>query len=259
MRQSVFVCFCFMASQAIASVVTVGGNSTFAAPPFAWDDPCTGELTGSNRVVMTRAINQLGLAAGFAPSLAPSPTVLKTLLDQLRSGDIDVIKAINKKVPTDQLVFGEVPTVIVRKAIVIPRDSQIDAANLASLKNLTGVYADNFDAMQERFSALSIALYPVDLTEDSYRDLLAGKADFIVAPYYSSVIYLAKNSLEKQLKVVPVDELNEYLYLATLRGSKNEAFLPLLDEKIGEMRESGFIDRLNRQYLQVWLDSKPCN
>jgi len=240
-------------------VLIIGGNMTFSAPPFAWDDACTGQLTGANRVVLTQAAKQIGKKLSFAPSIEAGPQTLPTMLNQLESGEIHFIKSLSNRVATEQLAFSKSPIVIVRKSIVTLKSSGIRPRSLETLKGLKGVYTDTFDSLQSRFKSLGINISNKKNSDETYQALLTGEADFIVAPFYRSIIDIAERDLSKKVTTIPNSELDEYLYLATLKGSEYEQYLPLFDKEIQLMRKSRYIRRLNAQYLQTWMDRKPCD
>lgn len=231
---------------------------TFSAPPFAWNDACTGELTGANRVVLTQAAKKIDRQVRFAPPLKAGPDTLTTLLNQLKEGEVHFLKSVSNRIASDQLAFGKVPTVIVRKSIVTLKKSGLRPRKLSELKGYKGVYADSFDAMGYRFEALNIEMTSKTDTDSTYEALLSGEAEFIVTPFYTSIIDISERGLTKELNNLPTSELDEFLYMATLKGSEYEGYLPLFDKEIDLMRKSRYIQRLNTQYLQTWMDKKSC-
>lgn len=172
-------------------------------------------------------------------------------VSQMKTGDIDMIPVIFRTPEREgfmalTLAYAEVPT-----SVFTARGSSFDYRKLEDLLGRSGVkmrrdsISEDFEAIRHRLELTEVATY-----EQMFRMLGSGRADYAVAAGYGFLIEARKLRFHEEIEQLPVPIATRSLHLAFSKLSPFVKHLPLADEKIRQMKKTGYLDRMIRSALE---------
>lgn len=126
-----------------------------------------------------------------------------------------------------------------------------DKDNLIGKKGVTNQgesYGTEFDAFMK--DKLDVAR--ADGIDDAFQDLLAGKADYLIAGYYPGLAEAAKDGIKD--KVVPLDQalLSQEMFVAFSKKSPCRSLADKFGQQISVMTTDGSYDKMVAEATKAW-------
>jgi len=144
-------------------------------------------------------------------------------------------------------MFDDVAIFVV-KGKEFPFKGQDDLIGKKGVTNQGESYGNEFDAFMK--DKLDVAR--TDGIDDAFKDLLAGKADYMIAGYYPGVAEAAKAGIKDQ--VVPLDQalLTAEMFVAFSKKSPCRSLAEGFGKGITEMTTDGRFDKILTDATTAW-------
>jgi polar amino acid transport system substrate-binding protein len=144
-------------------------------------------------------------------------------------------------------MFDDVAIFVV-KGKEFPFKGQDDLIGKKGVTNQGESYGNDFDAFMK--DKLDVAR--ADGIDDAFKDLLAGKADYLIAGYYPGVAAAAKAGIKDQ--VVPLDQalLTAEMFVAFSKKSPCRSLAEGFGKGITEMTTDGRFDKILTDATTAW-------
>jgi polar amino acid transport system substrate-binding protein len=96
-----------------------------------------------------------------------------------------------------------------------------------------------------------------DGIDDAFNDLLAGKADYLIAGYYPGLAEAAKDGIKD--KVVPLDQalLSQEMFVAFSKKSPCRSLADKFGQQITVMTTNGSYDNMVTDATKTWDAAQP--
>lgn len=144
-------------------------------------------------------------------------------------------------------MFDDVAIFVV-KGKEFPFKGQDDLIGKKGVTNQGESYGNEFDAFMK--DKLDVAR--TDGIDDAFKDLLAGKADYVIAGYYPGLAEAAKAGIKDQ--VVPLDQalLTAEMFVAFSKKSPCRSLAEGFGKGITEMTTDGRFDKILTDAMTAW-------
>lgn len=144
-------------------------------------------------------------------------------------------------------MFDDVAIFVV-KGKEFPFTGQNDLIGKKGVTNQGESYGNEFDAFMK--DKLDVAR--TDGIDDAFKDLLAGKADYVIAGYYPGLAEAAKAGIKDQ--VVPLDQalLTAEMFVAFSKKSPCRSLAEGFGKGITEMTTDGRFDKILTDAMTAW-------
>ena len=144
-------------------------------------------------------------------------------------------------------MFDDVAIFVV-KGKEFPFKGQDDLIGKKGVTNQGESYGNEFDAFMK--DKLDVAR--TDGIDDAFKDLLAGKADYLIAGYYPGLADAAKAGIKDQ--VVPLDQalLTAEMFVAFSKKSPCRSLAEGFGKGITEMTTDGRFDKILTDAMTAW-------
>ena len=144
-------------------------------------------------------------------------------------------------------MFDDVAIFVV-KGKEFPFKGQDDLIGKKGVTNQGESYGNEFDAFMK--DKLDVAR--TDGIDDAFKDLLAGKADYVIAGYYPGLAEAAKAGIKDQ--VVPLDQalLTAEMFVAFSKKSPFRSLAEGFGKGITEMTTDGRFDKILTDAMTAW-------
>lgn len=144
-------------------------------------------------------------------------------------------------------MFDDVAIFVV-KGKEFPFKGQDDLIGKKGVTNQGESYGNDFDAFMK--DKLDVAR--TDGIDDAFKDLLAGKADYLIAGYYPGLADAAKAGIKDQ--VVPLDQalLTAEMFVAFSKKSPCRSLAEGFGKGITEMTTDGRFDKILTDAMTAW-------
>lgn len=138
--------------------------------------------------------------------------------------------------------------VFVAKGKEFPFKSKEDLVGKKGVTNKGESYGNEFDAFMK--DKLDVAR--TDGIDAAFEELLAGKADYLIAGYYPGLAEAAKAGLKD--KVVPLDQalLTAEMFVAFSKKSSCRSLAPKFGQGITELTTDGSFDKMLNEATAEW-------
>lgn len=242
--------------------LTLMSNATFAA------DECTKITATGHRYYPVIAYKDGDNIVGAAPTLVE--TIAKQLNVSLeskymgtweeaqaaaRDGKADMIFGIyyNDERATyldyvkPAFMFDEV-VVFVAKGKGFTYKDENDLIGKKGATNQGESYGNDFDA----FIKDKLTVARTDGIDAAFKDLLAGKADYLIAGYYSGLAEAAKAGVKDQVEPLSPAILEAEMFVAFSKKSPCRSLAPGFSQGITEMTTNGSFDTMLQDATSAW-------
>ena len=138
--------------------------------------------------------------------------------------------------------------IFVAKGKEFPFKEQNDLIGKKGVTNEGESYGDEFDA----FMKDKLDVTRTDGISESLKQLLAGKADYLIAGYHPGLAEAAKNGLKDQ--IVPLDQalLTAEMFVAFSKKSPCRSLAPGFGQGITERTTDGSFDKMLNEATTTW-------
>ena len=109
-------------------------------------------------------------------------------------------------------------------------------------------YGTEFDAFMK--DKLDVAR--TDGIDDAFKDLLAGKTDYLIAGYYPGLAEAAKAGLKEQVATLDQALLTAEMFVAFSKKSPCRSVAPGFSQGITEMTTDGSFDKMLTDAMTTW-------
>jgi polar amino acid transport system substrate-binding protein len=144
-------------------------------------------------------------------------------------------------------MFDDV-AIFVAKGKSFPFKGQDDLIGKKGVTNQGESYGTEFDA----FMAAKLDVARADGIDAAFKDLLAGKADYLIAGYYPGVAEAAKAGLKDQIEVLDQALLTAEMFVAFSKKSPCTALADKFGQAITEMTTGGSFDAILSKATADW-------
>jgi polar amino acid transport system substrate-binding protein len=138
--------------------------------------------------------------------------------------------------------------VFVPKGKEFPFQSQDDLIGKKGVTNKGESYGNEFDAFIK--DKLNVAR--ADGIDDAFKDLLAGKADYLIAGYYTGLAEAAKDGVKDKVEALNPALLTAEMYVAFSKKSPCRTLAPQFGQGIAEMTTDGRFNKILTDAIQAW-------
>jgi polar amino acid transport system substrate-binding protein len=144
-------------------------------------------------------------------------------------------------------MFDDV-AIFVAKGKSFPFKGQDDLIGKKGVTNQGESYGTEFDA----FMAAKLDVARADGIDAAFKDLLAGKADYLIAGYYPGNAEAAKAGLKDQIEVLDQALLTAEMFVAFSKKSPCTALADKFGQAITEMTTDGSFDAMLSKTTADW-------
>jgi polar amino acid transport system substrate-binding protein len=138
--------------------------------------------------------------------------------------------------------------IFVAKGKAFPFTGQDDLIGKKGVTNQGESYGTEFDAfMQDK---LDVAR--TDGIDDAFKELLAGKADYLIAGYYPGLAEAAKGGIKDQIEVLDQAVVTAEMFVAFSKKSPCTALAGKFGQGIAEMTTDGSFDAMLTEATAAW-------
>jgi polar amino acid transport system substrate-binding protein len=109
-------------------------------------------------------------------------------------------------------------------------------------------YGNDFDA----FIKDKLTVARTDGVDDAFKDLLDGKADYVIAGYYSGLAEAAKAGVKDQVEPLSPAILEAEMFVAFSKKSPCRSLAPGFSQGITEMTTNGSFDTMLQDATSAW-------
>jgi polar amino acid transport system substrate-binding protein len=138
--------------------------------------------------------------------------------------------------------------IFVAKGKAFPFKGQDDLIGKKGVTNQGESYGDEFDA----FIKNKLDVTRVDGIDDAFKELLAGKADYLIAGYYPGLAEAAKAGLKDEIEVLDQAVLTAEMFVAFSKKSPCTALAQKFGQGITEMTTDGSFDKMLADAIAAW-------
>jgi polar amino acid transport system substrate-binding protein len=144
-------------------------------------------------------------------------------------------------------MFDDV-AIFVAKGKAFPFKGQDDLIGKKGVTNQGESYGTDFDAFMQ--AKLDVAR--ADGIHAAFKDLLAGKADYLIAGYYPGVAEAAKDGIKDQVEVLDQALLTAEMFVAFSKKSPCAALAEKFGQGITELTTDGSFDKMLSDATAAW-------
>jgi polar amino acid transport system substrate-binding protein len=242
--------------------LTLTGNAAFAA------DECTKLTVTGHPQYPVIAFKDGDTIAGAAPTLVEAiGKELKLPVESKFMGSWADAQAATREGKADMIVgvyfnderatyldyvkpafmYDEV-VIFVRKGKTFPFKGQDDLIGKKGVTNQGESYGTDFDA----FIKDKLTVARADGIDDAFKDLLAGKADYLIAGYYAGLAEASKAGIKDQIEAVSPALLEAEMFVAFSKKSPCSSLASKFGEGIAAMTTDGRFDKMLEDATTAW-------
>ncbi|MPW31438.1 transporter substrate-binding domain-containing protein [Agarivorans sp. B2Z047] len=213
--------------------------------PISWANE-EGNLIGVGPKLVELIFDELGITT--EPVLLP----WKRAVSGAYQGSIDLINSIYfTEERADYLVYCDPYYSEDRIVIITNKENQLPLITLNELIGLTGgsIIGDSWGVEFDSFIANKLDIDKVKYFEQNIGKLLTGRIDYVIASEFNAKIQLAKLGYKDQFSLSFAPVKTEKVYMAFSKHSPFVKYLPQVNRKLQEMKDSGEIKQLEDYYL----------
>jgi len=144
-------------------------------------------------------------------------------------------------------MYDEV-VVFVAKDKAFTYTGENDLIGKKGLANKGESYGNEFDA----FIKDKLDVTRTDGVGAAFKDLLAGKADYVIDGYYSGLAEAAKSGVKDQIEALSPAILEAEMFVAFSKKSPCRSLAPVFDQGITEMTTDGSFDTMLQDATTAW-------
>ena len=225
-------------------------------------NPCTNQMTGSGYHLLNQILWDMSIDATFLNPKPFSKTIMDETMADIRRNAFDALFAVEVSAKFPSMALSTEPIILGRIAAVYLKNKDLEFSSSEDLKGLKGVtpVSNNNDGVKviprwAKQKGLNLSI--IESKDSAIKSLFDNKADYVIMGYYRAKADI-KEELLDQLEVVSIDELKHPLYFGILESSNWKKYLPEINQRIADARNSGLIERLNITYLKQWVNEKGC-
>ena len=234
------------AQAAACSSLTITGHPEY--PPIGYKD---GErIVGAGATLVGRIAGELKIPvqSKYTGSWAEAQTAA-------RDGKVDIIFGIYFN--DDRATYLEYvrpafmidPVVVmVPKGKAFPFSGRRDLVGKKGVTNAGESYGSEFDG----FMAQKLTVTRSNGTDQAFKDLLSGKADYMIVGLYPGLADAAKAGVKNQIEPLKTQLLKADMFIAFSKKSPCLAQLKAFGRKVSAMRTNGSITSIIRDATKTW-------
>lgn len=215
-----------------------------SAPPSIWTRHQGDTLTGPAVDLITDLLNNINI------EIEPLPMPWARAMAGMKSGNLDMILTIFYTSQRARFMaftdpYVDVPTVVfVLKEKDFPFNKDADLMEKRGLMQRGDSFGQRFDAFIPSLTLTEIASY-----EQIIKMLLSGRGDYAIAPKYGFLIELKRLGHDNKIHALSpsIDVVN--LHFAFSKKSPYLKYIPLINQKIKQFKENGYIDKMVKQAI----------
>ena len=144
-------------------------------------------------------------------------------------------------------MFDEV-VIFIAKGKGFPFKGENDLVGKKGVTNQGESYGNDFDA----FIKDKLTVARTDGVDVAFKDLLAGKADYVIAGYYSGLAEAAKAGVKDQVEPLSPAILEAEMFVAFSKKSPCRSLAPGFSQGITEMTTNGSFDTMLQDATSAW-------
>lgn len=245
MKYQLYLTIVFLVIVSAASA-TAQETIRISAPPSIWVKTEDGKLSGPVIELVEEIFHRFGVAV-IAENLPWAQAV-----DHMKTGDLDMIPVIFFTEERTRFMAFSIPYVQVSTAVFAPSGKAFPFNSIDDLEGRSGVVMKG-DSISREFELAEprLTLTRVDRYDRILDMLKAGSADYAVAARFSFIIHAKRLGLENIYEPLEKPVAARDLYFAVSKRSKYLNFLPAINQRILEMKQSGRMGAIINQVIQM--------
>ncbi len=210
-----------------------------SAPPSIWVQDQNGLLTGPLITLIDDIFSQNDI------SISAAPLPWARAIAQLKSGKLDMIPVIFYTENRAEFMDFTTSFAVVPTSIFVPTGKTFTYSSVSDLRDKKGVIMRG-DSISVEFEQLKDQL---DLTEiaaygQMIQMLADNRADYAVAAQYGFIIQAKKLQYDRKIEMLPKPVASRNLHFAISKKSPYVKYVPMINQKLQQLRVDGQLDRL---------------
>jgi polar amino acid transport system substrate-binding protein len=141
--------------------------------------------------------------------------------------------------------------VMVAKGKGFPFRGRVDLVGKKGVTNAGESYGSELDA----FIAQKLTVARTNGTEEAFKDLLSGKADYLIVGLYPGLSDAAEHGVKNQIEPLKTQVMKADMFIAFSKKSPCLALSGAFGRKIDAMRADGVINNMLQNSIKVWDSS----
>ena len=142
--------------------------------------------------------------------------------------------------------------VMVAKDKGFPFHGRQDLVGKKGVTNAGESYGSELDA----FITQKLTVARTNGTEAAFKDLLSGKADYLIVGLYPGLADAAAHGVKNQIEPLKTQVMKADMFIAFSKKSPCLALTGAFGRKVGAMRANGMIDNMLQNAIKVWDSSR---
>ncbi len=138
--------------------------------------------------------------------------------------------------------------VMVAKGKGFPFRGRQDLVGKKGVTNAGESYGSDFDA----FIAQKLTVARSNGPEEALKDLISGKADYMIVGLYPGLADAAEHGVKNQIEPLKTQVMKADMFIAFSKKSPCLALIGAFGRKVGAMRANGTIDNMLQNAIKVW-------
>ncbi len=247
--------------------ISLHGFAKLSSPPFAWVDPCTGELTGSSQHILKKAFKDNNAHLIIEDPLPPFSNQWQKKWQRLASQDLDIYYGNNMniaRVDKSHLSHNPLPATIIESGFFSLKKNNLRVSSIEQIKGkktglpttlksfitATGLRQDIFDDIEIKDKLV---------TEDAINSLINGEFDYIIGGKYRYNSIARKMQKSAHLEFSPISNLSRNLYFWYHSDNEHKELFDQVIATLEEYRTNGYVDYMNKSYFLSWNNNPDCS
>lgn len=239
-------------ASAAEAVFRLGGIVVEPDPPYRWYDYCKGRPSGSNYYLLTKILNDLGVAFETAEPISFSSPELPLLRQKLKNNELDGLVA-GVPVPTEGVKYSKDPIVKVTVGIFY-NESRVVVESLADLQDKTAIIM----SLDPKLGSYNQYVAWAEKHGLNYRVVKATGQAINLIHGADDVYFLANRydvELNKAFKRFDMPRAMYQLHFVMSERSPWIKLLPEINAALALANQQGTIEKVQSELARLWLNN----
>ncbi len=233
------------------------------SPPLRWlecndSNRSTGSITHLLETIFRDLNKNIEWVVG-SNTLSSNKVDVDKKYKQLELGDFDFMITRN---PTADYSFDTLNALIATKRIslITTISNPVYKGDIKSLTAYSGgirYFSSLSNAIHDYLKLNNLPAKTYENNNDVLTALISKDVDYVITEYFTGKEWTHNHKIKDQLVFHDIEIEGPSIYLLSSTHGKHANLISNINQKLKELNDSGFIERLNQYYLSQWL-SQPC-
>jgi len=221
-------------------------------PPFVWQDTKTGKLTGIAVELIETILKEVNIKV-----LVLNSDTWGRAQEEARDGRVDLlIPPYLTKERAEVYAYSKNPIIMDESVLFVLKGKAFKFRSFKDLEALQGtaIINDSFGDAFDHYEKKNLKIHRLAKTMQCFEFLLSGRAQYMVAGYYSGLAVAARMNIEDKVEILPKRVVVTGMYAPLSRKSawNIPELAKYIEQRVRFFRKSGFIEKLKTKYLLIY-------